>query len=247
MNQQIAVLSDIHGNIWALESVLHDCKKRGIKQLFNLGDSLMGSLSPLDTFERIRSEDMITISGNQDRLIIDRDSSGAISPTLSMVRSQLAVESFTWLENLPSTYVWNDEIFLCHGTPESDEAYLVDEFINNNIVPKPINLLVSQLTEFPYPVILFGHSHIPKKIVLPNGQLIVNPGSVGLPAYTDDLPVPHAMESMSPHAKYAILTNEDGQWQVEFIQIEYDWQHAASMALRNGRSDWNHWLLHGTA
>ena len=56
------------------------------------------------------------------------------------------------------------------------------------------------------PVVLFGHDHLPALLSLPDGRLLVNPGSVGLPAYRDDLPFPHAMEAGSAHARYSIVT-----------------------------------------
>jgi hypothetical protein len=71
----------------------------------------------------------------------------------------------------------------------------------------------------------------------------VNPGSVGLPAYDDELPVPHAMETGSPHARYAIL---DGD-RIELRAIEYDVGAAVAAAKKNGRDDWARWLATGVA
>lgn len=50
-------------------------------------------------------------------------------------------------------------------------------------------------------IIVCGHTHIPRVVYLANGKIIINPGSVGLPAYKDELPVMHKMESGTPHAK----------------------------------------------
>ncbi len=64
-----------------------------------------------------------------------------------------------------------------------------------------VALLAGETSEF----ILCGHTHIPRSVVTRSGQLIVNPGSVGLPTYNDAEPLPHVMENYSPHASYAIL------------------------------------------
>jgi hypothetical protein len=70
-----------------------------------------------------------------------------------------------------------------------------------------------------------------------------NPGSVGLPAYADDLPAPHAMESGGPHARYALV---DGP-RVELIAVTYDHESAAARADANGRPDWARALRTGRA
>jgi hypothetical protein len=67
---------------------------------------------------------------------------------------------------------------------------------------------------------------------------IVNPGSVGLQAYTDDAPEPHAMECGSPHARYAVLSRAGDQWSIEAVSLPYAWNKAAGAARRNGRNDW---------
>ncbi len=56
---------------------------------------------------------------------------------------------------------------------------------------------------------------------LTSGKLIVNPGSVGLPAYTMETPIAYAMESGSSHARYALLHRMQNAWQVEHVQLPY--------------------------
>src|SRR5450830_327344 len=88
-------------------------------------------------------------------------------------------------------------------------------------------------------LILCGHTHMPRKVALPDGRLIVNPGSVGLQAYDDDHLYPHVMENGTPHARYAILERSaQGDWSAHFHAVEYDWEAAAQLALANGRPDW---------
>ena len=87
-------------------------------------------------------------------------------------------------------------------------------------------------------LILCGHTHLPRSARLDDGRLIVNPGSVGLQAYSDDRPFFHLMETGTPHAKYAIVEKIDGNWVSEHISVCYDWESAAAMAEANGRSDW---------
>ena len=72
---------------------------------------------------------------------------------------------------------------------------------------------------------------------LPTGALVVNPGSVGWPAYDDDHPYPHVMEAGTPHARYAIADDATGRWSAEFRTVDYDWEQAAAIAEANGRPD----------
>ena len=62
-----------------------------------------------------------------------------------------------------------------------------------------------------------------------------------------DEPFPYAMESGSPHARYALLTRTPTSWQVEHIELPYDWRHAAEVAREHGRPDWAAWLATGRA
>lgn len=55
------------------------------------------------------------------------------------------------------------------------------------------------------------------------------------------------METGTPHARYSIIYREENGWWIENIAVPYDWQTAADMALKNGRSDWAHWLTTGRA
>ena len=87
-------------------------------------------------------------------------------------------------------------------------------------------------------VVLCGHTHVPRVVNLSGDMLIVNPGSVGLPAYEDDFPEYHVMETGSPHARYAILEKMNDQWQTEGIAVPYDFERSAEQARRNGRPDW---------
>jgi|WetSurMetagenome_2_1015567.scaffolds.fasta_scaffold29517_4 putative phosphoesterase len=249
MNQQIdiAVISDIHGNRWALEEVLKDIKKRDIQKVLNLGDSLYGPLDPNGTAEILLKENIISISGNEDRIIIEDIPEEKISTTLKYVRSNLNNEHISWLKNLKSSMILSNEIFLCHGTPTRDNEYLLEKVEIKGVSLKKPDELSILLKEINEKIILCGHSHIQNSILLPNGKLIVNAGSVGLPAYSDDDPFPYKMEAGTPHANYTILKRKLIHYQVENISVPYDWNSASCVALKNGRPDWSKWLSTGFA
>jgi predicted phosphodiesterase len=94
-------------------------------------------------------------------------------------------------------------------------------------------------------VIVCGHSHQQRLVRLADGKLLVNPGSVGLPAYVDDLPVPHVSQACSPHARYAVLSRRGKKWDIQFKAIDYDWDKAAQIAEDRSMADWAHALRTG--
>jgi predicted phosphodiesterase len=216
----LAVIADIHGNVWALKAVLADIRSRGISSIVNLGDHLWGPLAPAETAEILIALNLPSIRGNQDR-----DLTG------------LEPRHAAWLESLPPVIEYRG-MLLCHGSPASDETYLLED---------PFHLrspeAIAPLLPTAHRTVLCGHTHLPRIVTLPDGRLIVNPGSVGLQAYSDDNPVPHKMEAGSPHARYAIIHDTH----IEQIALAYDWQVASQTAARNGRPDWAHALLTGRA
>jgi predicted phosphodiesterase len=235
---ELAVIADVHGNRWALEAVLRDIRARGIEEIVNLGDALYGPLDPAGTAELLLELDIPTVRGNEDRLIVEQP---------SLVPQGLGSDHFRWLADLPLTKVIRDEILLCHGSPTDDAAYLLWDVTENGAMMREGADLLEDLDEWPQQVILCGHDHLPRTLRLPDGRLIVDPGSVGLPAYSDDSPFPHAMESGSPHARYAVMSGSRDGWIVEQIAVPYDWRVAADRARSNGRDDWAEWLLSGEA
>ncbi|HEY7124310.1 MAG TPA: metallophosphoesterase family protein [Ktedonobacterales bacterium] len=240
----LAIIADIHGNTWALDTVLEDIERRGIKQIVNLGDCCYGPLDPAGTAERLtQRQDILTIRGNADRMVTHP--ALPASPTVDYTRSQLSAAQITWLAALPATASLPSGLFLCHGTPTSDEEYLLEEVTPSGVVLRKTEEIVQLAEGSNQPVILCGHTHIPRVVALPNHRLIINPGSVGMPAYTEDEPFPYKMESGSTHARYAILSVDFDRWVVEQVMLPYSWESASRAAEANGRPDWARWIASG--
>jgi predicted phosphodiesterase len=237
MLKRMAVLSDIHGNIAALEAVVTDFNRRQVEGILNLGDHLSGPLWPRETVQYLMRQDWIHIAGNHDRQLVHQD------PKQHGLSDQYAYQFLTdrecdWLRALPATLTLPGEISLFHGTPASNTTYLLETVEHGRgrlATPTEIGL---RLGDTRSRVLLCGHTHIPRLVQLPDNTLIVNPGSVGLQAYSDDVPEPHVMGTGSPHARYAILEYQTDNWVVEFVAVSYDYQKAAEQARKNNRPDW---------
>ena len=240
MFEKLGILSDIHGNALALEAVLRHAELRGVRRFVNLGDILYGPLQPLETFKILQRTPVIaTIAGNQDRQIFGATTNDlAANPTLAFVIGNLGREPIAWLRGLPSTAVVDGTVFLCHGTPASDTTYFLEDVDSGHPLVRADEDIVRLLGGVRETVILCGHSHIPRVTQLSSGQLIVNPGSVGLAAYDDAAPVKHVMETHAPHAAYAILEQGQSGWDVALHRVSYNWNEAAKQARALNREDW---------
>jgi diadenosine tetraphosphatase ApaH/serine/threonine PP2A family protein phosphatase len=243
----IAALADIHGNRWALEAVLEDIRRRGIRDMVNLGDCFYGPLDPAGAARILLELGMPSVRGNEDRLLLEDPLLHPDSPSLPFVQSELQAEHVRWLRELPESTAAFGDLFLCHGTPRSDTEYLLWEVREDGPCRRFPAAVAGLLANVDQPLVLCGHDHLPARLDLPDGRCVVVPGSVGLPAYRDVHPFPHAMEAGSPHARYAILSRTPAEWAVEFVAVAYDWECAAKTAERNGRPDWAHALRSGWA
>jgi hypothetical protein len=73
---------------------------------------------------------------------------------------------------------------------------------------------------------------------LSGSRLVVNPGSVGAPAYDDDKPYPHKVETGHAMASYAVLEKLASGWTAHFRNIRYDNMAMSALAKANGRPEW---------
>jgi predicted phosphodiesterase len=243
----IAAISDIHGNRWALEAVLRDIDVRGITEIVNLGDCFYGPLDPTGTADLLLPRMIPSVRGNEDRLIIETGKSSTPDETILFVKKSLSQLHYDWLKSL-KTILIQDDIYLCHGTPSSDTEYLLWEVLPDGRVQHRTESDVESLIgDTQSSLLLCGHSHVPCELSCSNGNWVIDPGSVGLQAFTDDRPIDHRMKAGSPHARYSIIRITGDDIRVQRIEVEYDWNTAASVAKRNGRDDWAAWLKTGTA
>ncbi len=243
---KIAVLSDIHANSWALEAVLKDIKSKKIKELYDLGDSLYGPLDPMGTFKLIEKNNIKSLSGNQDREIIENLGKKSGNQTINYIVENLDNVAIEWLKQLPKERIINNSVYCCHGTPNNDTTYLLEEVQANSVFTRQAASIEALLSKIKQKFVLCGHSHLPK-IVETNQRTIINPGSVGVPAYDDNTPHFHKMENYCKKARYSIIEVIGDSVVIEQIAINYDFEEAARTAELNGRSDWALWLRTGRA
>ncbi|MDI1269089.1 MAG: metallophosphoesterase family protein [Polaromonas sp.] len=252
---KLAVISDIHGNLLALEAVLADIARQGVDQTVNLGDILSGPLQPAATADLLMARDFPTIRGNHDRQLLALLAPGAsaMDPLSSdgFAAAQVNAAQAGWLRALPAGRALEPDIRLCHGTPGTDLQYWLETVVpgfgdmgSAGIRPATPEEVRERLGDERHGLVLCGHTHVPR-VVQCGGSLVVNPGSVGLQAYGDARPHSHVVETGAPHARYALLEQAPGGWQVQLRAVPYAHEAQAEVARRHGRPDWAHALLTG--
>ena len=196
----------------------------------------------------MQSLSVVAIAGNHERQLLTLPAE-ELNASDAFTHEKLGPERVKTLSGRkPSRRI--DDILLVHGSPASDLDYLLEDIAGGRPAlrsPAEVAAMTSNLGEG-VSLLLCGHTHIPRAMLLASGVLVVNPGSVGLPAYDEpDCATPHRMEAGTPHARYAILSRTSGGWCVDFHLVDYDWRTAAEEARRADRPDWAYALLTGFA
>lgn len=239
---RIAVLADIHGNVLALEAVLDHLRARKPDLVVDLGDRASGPLWPRETLDRLAAVDAITVRGNHDRWLAEQERA-EMGPSDRFAFDQTTAPQRAALGAIPVTRAVSPGILAFHATPTDDNTYLLDVIDGGRVARDRRDRIANRLGKANAQLVLCGHSHRPDVVKLPGGPLIVNPGSIGCPAYEDG---PYFSEAGSPHAHYAIVeTRSDEDFAVELFAIPYDSEAAARRAEENGRQEWAHGLRTG--
>ncbi len=244
---RIAVITDIHGNVAALEAVLGDAAARGVRDIICLGDIASGAGWPRETVEMLRALGIPCLRGNHDRWVVEH------APETMGRQDRLAFDELdaaqqAWLGALPATLEPAPGVLACHGTPESDVQNLIEEVVAERLRPAPMEVLRQRLgaAGMAARVVLCGHSHRTGMVQVPGGPLVVNPGSLGLPGFRISREPAHRQEAGTPHARYAVLHLGEAGLGVEMLAVAYDWDRAARRAEEVGMSAaWPHVIRTG--
>lgn len=243
---KIAVISDLHGNMQALEAVLNDIKKENCKKIFCLGDIAMAGPEPSKTVDKIQQliadTDFTIIQGNTDEMISNCDNqmihmleenNPVMAHALECDVTVLSEEQKNFLRDLPKQKEINIngiKILLVHGSPRKN---------NENIFP---DLKIEEVEEMiagtDANIIFCGHTHVPCGYQTNTKQTVVNTGSVGRPF------------SQEPKSCYAILEINDKEYTIKHNLVDYDYQTAAKILNErdfDGADKLSQMLIHATS
>jgi putative phosphoesterase len=234
---RFAAIADIHGNYLALEAVIADIRAEGIDEIVNLGDMASGPLDARQTMDALMALDAVHVLGNHDRWLIDRPPE-KMGSWERPAYAQLEASHLDWLRAVPATQIFRDRVFLCHATPSDDNVYWLEAVTpDGSVRMAPLETIEKEAKGISQSLILCGHTHIARAVRLGDGRMVVNPGSVGSPGYSYNVPFPHVIEAGTPDARYAILESIGDLWDVTFRHVTYDHDAIAALARRNGQPE----------
>lgn len=226
---KIALFSDIHANLPALEAFFRDVEAKQPDAIYCLGDLVGYNIWPNEVINKIKKRQIPTIKGNYDEGIglmsgdcgcaykTDKDKEmGNIS--ISYTDSIVQPEERAYLRTLPAhirvEFSLNDDklnLLLVHGSPRKINEYLFEDRDEKSM----LRIIEGADAD----IMCFGHTHKPYHRVLTSnsGRTLhaVNTGSVGKPKDGD------------PRGCYVLLTIESSQVDVEFVRFNYDVERAA--------------------
>jgi putative phosphoesterase len=208
---KVALISDLHGNVPALDAVFREIDAMGVDRTICLGDIVDLGPEPSRTIAMLRERDIDCLQGNHDPF-----QSGPIVPVAvwEWTLHVLGPDDLDWLRALPGRldYEFEGVRLLCvHGSPRS-----FDEMI----IPATSDAALSEMvTGEEFDVLVCGHTHVQLARQL-GGRWIVNAGSVAMP-FVEPLVNPGA-PSILPWAEYAVLDLQSGRVEVDLRRVDYD-------------------------
>ena len=225
-----AIISDIHANLEASETVLKKIDEVGVDQIVNLGDVVGYNANPNECVDLMRDLEIPTICGNHDAVACGLEEPWGFNPVAlsaaMWTREHLTDDNLKWLRGLPDTLQF--ESFLAvHGSPTNRNSYL---FTWEDILPH-LTFVEDQKCDLCF----FGHTHSPgifsedgvytvdddsRFSLGPSKMFFVNPGSVGQPRDGD------------PRAAFGLLDSETGEY--ELVRINYPVKQAADKVANEG-------------
>lgn len=197
-------ISDVHGNLPALEKVLGEA---GGLEVFCAGDLVGYNPWPNEVIELMKSMNVKCVLGNHDYAAVTGDASDfnfVAVEALGWTRKKLTAENMSYLKSIPKTLSTLD-FFMVHGSPR-DPLY---EYVypENPYLEGIVNEVLQD-------VVVLGHTHFPF-VRKAGGKIVFNPGSVGQP------------RDGNPKASYAVFNTETRE--VVIRRVEYPISEVAGM------------------
>jgi diadenosine tetraphosphatase ApaH/serine/threonine PP2A family protein phosphatase len=211
-----AILSDVHGNLEALEAVLEDLRDAGAGEIWSLGDAVGYGPDPERCVEILREEAVVNLMGNHDAAVVNLT---PVEPfninarrAVEWTRSVVSPATVRLLEGLPYTER-RGEAFLVHASPRKPEAW---DYIMS------VTEAEECFAHFEGQICFVGHTHVPFFAVLEgekgsrlihrktaklrdDTRYLINAGSVGQP------------RDLDPRASYVMFDAEEGRAEIRRV------------------------------
>ncbi|NDJ54589.1 MAG: metallophosphoesterase family protein [Chloroflexi bacterium] len=238
---RIALISDVHANLTALEVVLADVERVRVDQTVFLGDAIYFGPQPKACLKRIAELDCLCVMGNADAVCIQYDDlrrgnapMPKINPETRWTADQLDPVDFDFLRRFQATIevkLGDGHTLLCfHGSPNSNteriEATIHDDDLSAKLGGHRASVMAG------------GHTHL-SMMRQHRGMLMVNPGSVGM---AFERPRSEERDFLLPWAEYGIVTLQGGVLSVDLRRVPYHVEAVKQAARESQKPGFEHWL-----
>jgi len=226
MSESIALISDIHGNLEALQTVLSYIDEQGIGNIYCLGDVVGYGPNPNESVEIVRERCQVVLMGNHDYAAIGKANIDYFNDfarkAAFWTRETLKNENMAYLQSLPFTHQ-NDELLMVHASPTNPEHWYY--VLTQHEAQIEMNAFIQ-------PLCFIGHSHVPVVYTQtekfqtdefkfePKKKYIVNVGSVGQPRDGD------------PRACLAIMDMKEKK--ISYVRLVYNVQKTYKKIIKAG-------------
>ncbi|MBI3912573.1 MAG: metallophosphoesterase family protein [Chloroflexi bacterium] len=216
----IAILSDIHGNLIAFERVLADIERAGVGQIVCLGDVAFGGPHPREVARRLKELNCPVVMGNTDQFFVNvptPDSSSESDLRImdwimwtipQFTRADIEfIKSFQPRVEIPLPR--NKKLLCFHGSPQANTEII--------LATTPDADVARMLGDDRAAVMAGGHTHT-QMLRRFQQSILMNPGSIGMPIQRDV----QGKQTRPPFAEYAVLAAEGDDLRVEFRRVAVD-------------------------
>jgi predicted phosphodiesterase len=230
---RFAIISDVHSNLEALNSVLERIDSIGVDNIICLGDMVGYNADPDRCVELIRKRDIKSVLGNHDSRVCGFEEPDDFNPVartaLLWTRRNITDDNLEYLKTLPRRLTFNDDALAVHGWVNNTDMYILSQS------DAMTNFKLLEMEEL-YRLCFFGHTHIRvtyamKEMatfstmeesvrLLAETYYLINPGSVGQPRDYD------------PRASFLIYNTEERE--VRFFRTDYDVDKCRSKIVKAG-------------
>lgn len=255
--QKIAIISDIHSNIEALNTVMNDIKKRNVDKIICLGDIIAKGINPSECIKVIRQNCDVIIQGNCDRYFSTdhsmEDLSQVVEERIRWNQEMLSTSEVEFLKDLPFSYemyIGGSLVRFFHATPTSDEKFVsdLDNLENKFSLFCPSDkTMTSEMAD----IVIYGHLHAPYLEKIYN-RTIINVGSVGNPIDIIRNEEKDGKEIETTQATYVIIegTIDSREYadslSIQFIKVPYDIEKELNSTVYNmDKKEYEEELRHG--
>ncbi len=229
------IISDIHGNIEALNALYLSVAKKKFQKIIILGDLVGYGANPNEVVEKIKSDKKIfkIVRGNHDRVAVMEGTESTFNlPAMAAIlwtRKNLKEENYKFLESLPEGPIKIENFLICHGSPMDEDIYILSNYEASESFVKTKEKLI-----------FFGHSHIPCIFTMEKNNIsgflikgdylhlklkktmryLINPGSIGQP------------RDGNPKASYLIFDSKN--YSITLFRINYDYKSTQRSIMNAG-------------